>query len=170
MAGSELPVTVGVLFGPRFPHVHQRQPEGALAVHVIMLLGTATVGLSTLLFSMDIIGPTSWMILIGFGLYAAYVPFGCILFDRLIATVNAVGTAGFLIYVTDAFGYLGSVGLMLYKDIWSPDLSCLRIFSRSPATRRHLLYRTLPGITALLLALTTVRKVAETSIALRVGC
>ena len=35
------------------------------------------------------------MILIGFGLYAAYVPFGCILFDRLIATVNAVGTAGF---------------------------------------------------------------------------
>ena len=68
------------------------------------------------------------MILIGFGLYAAYVPFGCILFDRLIATVNAVGTAGFLIYVTDAFGYLGSVGLVLYKDIGSPDLSWLEFF------------------------------------------
>ena len=36
------------------------------------------------------------MILIGFGLYAAYVPFGCILFDRLIATVNAVRQRAFL--------------------------------------------------------------------------
>ena len=170
LAGSELPVTVGVLLVLAFLMFIKDNRKALLAVHVIMLLGTATVGVSTLLFSMDIIGPTSWMILIGFGLYAAYVPFGCILFDRLIATVNAVGTAGFLIYVTDAFGYLGSVGLMLYKDIGSPDLSWLEFFQGRQLRDCHLLYRTLPGITALLLALTTVRKVAETSIALQVGC
>ena len=170
MAGSELPVTVGVLLVLAFLMFIKDNRKALLAVHGIMLLGTATVGISTLLFSMDIIGPTLWMILIGFGLYAAYVPFGCSLFDRLIATVNAVGTAGFLIYVTDAFGYLGSVGLMLYKDIGSPDLSWLEFFKVAS-------YATAFVCTALYLVsllyfwrLTTVRKVAETSIALRVGC
>ena len=93
-----------------------------------MLSGTALVGVSTFAFEQGLIGPATWMIVIGLGLYAAYVPYGCILFDRLIATVGAIGTAGFLIYVTDAFGYLGAVGLMIYKDLGSPDLSWLDFF------------------------------------------
>ena len=128
LAGSELPVTVGVLVILAFLMFIRDNRTALLAVHGIMIVGTAMVGVSTLLFSTGVIGPTAWMILIGLGLYAAYVPFGCILFDRLIATVNAVGTAGFLIYVTDAFGYLGSVGLMIYKDVGSPDLSWLEFF------------------------------------------
>ena len=68
------------------------------------------------------------MILVGTGLYLAYVPYGCVLFDRLIAAVGAVGTAGFLIYVTDAFGYLGSVTLLLYKNFGHADLSWLDFF------------------------------------------
>ncbi len=128
LAGSELPVTVGVLLILAFLMFIRDNRTALLAVHGIMIVGTAMVGVSTLLFSIGVIGPTAWMILIGLGLYAAYVPFGCILFDRLIATVNAVGTAGFLIYVTDAFGYLGSVGLMIYKDVGSPDLSWLEFF------------------------------------------
>ena len=62
------------------------------------------------------------------GLYLAYVPFGGVLFDRLIATLGVAGTAGFLIYVTDAFGYLGSVALLLYKNFGQPDLSWLDFF------------------------------------------
>ena len=69
------------------------------------------------------------MIGVGFGLYLAYVPYGCVLFDRLIAAVGAVGTAGFLIYVTDAFGYLGSVMIMLYKDLGASEISWLSFFT-----------------------------------------
>ncbi|MEC7986982.1 MAG: DUF5690 family protein, partial [Myxococcota bacterium] len=103
--------------------------KALIAVHLIMLFGTALIGVSTALFQAGLIGPAIWMILIGLGLYAAYVPYGCILFDRVIAMVGAVATAGFLIYVTDAFGYLGSVILMLYKDLGSPNLSWLEFFT-----------------------------------------
>ena len=86
------------------------------------------IGISTLLFQLDILNPAYWMIAVGLGMYLAYVPYGCVLFDRLIAAVGAVGTAGFLIYVTDAFGYLGSVSLMLYKDLGQAELSWLDFF------------------------------------------
>ena len=37
--------------------------------------------------------------------------------------------AGFLIYVSDSFGYLGSVGVMLYKNFGTRDLSWLSFFT-----------------------------------------
>ena len=130
-----MPVTLGVLgVLALLMFIHDNR-KALLWVHAIMLGGTALVGLSTLAYQGGMIGPVAWMTLIGLGLYAAYVPFGCILFDRLIATVGAVATAGFLIYVTDAFGYLGSVLLMLYNDLGNPTLSWLEFFiSASYAT------------------------------------
>jgi hypothetical protein len=68
------------------------------------------------------------MISVGLGLYIGYVPFNCVLFDRLIAAVGSVATAGFLIYVADAFGYLGSVGLLLYKNFGHASLSWIEFF------------------------------------------
>ena len=131
LAGSEVPVTIGVLGILAFLMVIKDNRRALLAVHGIMLGGTALVGFSTFAFEAGWIGPKYWMIMIGLGLYAAYVPYGCILFDRLIATVGAIGTAGFLIYVTDAFGYLGAVGLMVYKDLGNPDLSWLDFFLKA---------------------------------------
>ena len=129
LAATEIPVTIAVLTILAFLMFIKDNRKALLAVHLIMLLGTALVGVSTMLFQAGMISPVLWMILIGFGLYAAYVPYGCILFDRLIAMVGAMATAGFLIYVTDAFGYLGSVVLMLYKDFGGPDLSWLEFFT-----------------------------------------
>jgi hypothetical protein len=68
------------------------------------------------------------MIGVGLGVYIAYVPFNCVLFDRLIAAVGSVATAAFLIYVADAFGYLGSVGLLLYKNFGQAKLSWIEFF------------------------------------------
>ncbi|MBT5711703.1 hypothetical protein HOI71_11715, partial [Candidatus Poribacteria bacterium] len=58
-------------------------------------------------------------------------PAGCFLFDRLIGATKYVGTAVFMIYVTDAFGYGASVAVLLYKNFVQPDLewvSFLRVF------------------------------------------
>ncbi len=46
------------------------------------------------------------------------------------AMVGVVGTAGFMVYVADAFGYLGSVGLLFYKNFGHPELSWLSFFIR----------------------------------------
>jgi hypothetical protein len=58
------------------------------------------------------------MQLAGLGLYIGYIPFNCIFFERLIAAFKINGNVGFLIYFADAFGYLGSVLVMLVKEFF----------------------------------------------------
>ena len=128
MTTSELPIAFGVLLVLAFIMVFKDNRTALIVVHGIMAAGTALIGISTLLWQMEIIGPAPWMIAVGLGLYIGYVPYGCVLFDRLIAAVGSVATAGFLIYVTDAFGYLGSVALLLYKNFGHAELSWLDFF------------------------------------------
>lgn len=102
--------------------------KALLAVIALMASGSVLIAVGTLAYQAGLIGPVVWMTVIGAGLYIGYVPYGCILFDRLIAAVGFVGTAGFMIYVTDSFGYLGSVFLLLYKNFGQPNLSWLKFF------------------------------------------
>jgi len=67
----------------------------------------------------------------GAGLYMAYVPFNAMLFDRLIAASGTVGTAGFLIYVADASGYLGSCALLVWRNFGLVQLNWLQVFTAS---------------------------------------
>lgn len=99
--------------------------------HMIVLIGMITVGLSTLAYEHELISAPTWMILIGMGLYFGYIQFNSIFFDRLIATFRYVSTVGFLIYLADSFGYLGSVGVLLFKEFGNAELSWLEFFISS---------------------------------------
>ena len=127
---TELPVSFGVMavFGA-LTFVRNNR-TGFFAAYGIMLFGVVLIGVATLLQMADIIGGISWMVLIGFGAYLAYVPYGSVLFDRLIAFTRAPGTAVFAIYLTDAVGYTGSVFLQLFKDVVTPDMSRLQFFQQ----------------------------------------
>lgn len=97
-------------------------------IHWLMFAGAALIGLSTFAFDQGWIGGLAWMTMVGTGLYLAYVPFGCVLFDRLIAATKVVATSVFMIYVTDAFGYVGSILVVLFKNFGEADLSWLEFF------------------------------------------
>jgi hypothetical protein len=125
---SELPVAFAVLLGLALLYRVGDNRRAFFAVHALMASGTLLVGLATLLFDLGVLPAIPWMILIGIGLYLAYVPYGCVLFDRLIASAGAAGTAVFMIYVTDACGYAGSIGVLLYKLFGQPELSWLEFF------------------------------------------
>lgn len=125
---SELPIAFAVLIALATLMLIKNNKKGLLAIHLIMIAGTAIIGITTFMFQLGMLDPAVWMVSVGLGLYLGYVPYGCVLFDRLIAATGFVGTAGFMIYVTDAFGYLGSVGLMLYKNFGHPNLSWLQFF------------------------------------------
>jgi hypothetical protein len=45
-----------------------------------------------------------------------------------VAVSGRVGTAGFLIYVADSSGYLGSVGVLLWRNFGSASLDWLQFF------------------------------------------
>jgi hypothetical protein len=88
----------------------------------------AMIGLSTVAFEAGALGPAAWMTLVGLGMYLAYVPFGSILFDRLIALLGVEATSVFTIYLADAIGYTGSVGIVLYKHFGQAGISKLDFF------------------------------------------
>jgi hypothetical protein len=84
--------------------------------HYIIITGFLITGITSLLYIGHLITPFWWLALVGLGLYTTYIPFNCIFFERLLATFKYPGTVGFLIYVADSFGYLGSVGVLFSKE------------------------------------------------------
>lgn len=123
---SELPVALGALLAVGSVIAIRRSTLALHAIHGLLVLGAALIGLSTLLFQAGVLSPAAWMISIGLGLYLAYVPFNCVLFDRMLPALGQVGTAGFMIYVADSLGYLGSSVVLLFKNFAQPTLPWLQ--------------------------------------------
>lgn len=65
-----------------------------------------------------LLAPLPFMVLVGLGLYLPYVAVHTTVFERLLAMTRERGTVGFLMYVADAFGYLGYVGVMAGRHLW----------------------------------------------------
>jgi hypothetical protein len=125
---TEIPIAMSVMVVLGLLYLVKNNKRGLLFTYVIMGSGALMVGLGTLMFDGGVIGPQAWMILVGLGLYLGYVPYGCVLFDRMIAALGIVATAVFLIYLSDAVAYGGSVGIVLYKVLGQADISKLQFF------------------------------------------
>lgn len=128
---TEIPIALVVLIAIGcMVFIHDNR-KALMINHVMVLGGFVIIGLAALLFQINWIGPVPLMILAGLGLYLSYVPFNCIFFERLIAASKLPGTVGFVMYLADAFGYLGSVGILLFKEIWTTHLSWLAFYLHS---------------------------------------
>lgn len=125
---AETIVTFGVMGVLALLNLVKDNRRGLMTAFGIMAGGTALLGISTALLEAGLINGFWWMILTGLGSYLAYVPYGSVLFDRLIASTRVVGTAVFAIYLADAIGYTGSVGVQLYKDLAAGSLSRFGFF------------------------------------------
>jgi hypothetical protein len=125
---TEVPITIAILIIMGSIMFIKNNRVALIINHLLILLGMILVGVSSFLFDHQQISAPVWMIMLGLGLYLGYVPFNSILFDRLIATFKYVSTVGFLIYLADAFGYLGSIGVMIYKEFGQASLSWLDFF------------------------------------------
>jgi hypothetical protein len=90
--------------------------------HAVIFLGFLLAGGSSFFFRSGMLDGQVWMQLTGLGLYMAYVPFNCIFFERMIGSFRLMANAGFLMYITDSFGYLGSVLVMLWKEFSTKDI------------------------------------------------
>lgn len=125
---SELPVAAVALAALAAVMAVRDNRRALLVIHGVVAAGFLILGGSTLAFQAHMLSPLAWMILTGAGLYMAYTPFNAMLFDRLIAFSGRVATAGFLIYIADASGYLGSVALLLWRNFGVVDLNWLQFF------------------------------------------
>jgi hypothetical protein len=125
---TERPVAFGVLAVLALLSLIKDNRKGLAATYGMMLFGVASMGVSMWAFDHGMIGGEAWMIATGLGVYLAYVPFGGMLFERIIATTRFAGTAVFAIYLVDALGYTGAVGIQIYRDVFAADESRLEFF------------------------------------------
>ena len=125
---TETLVAFGVMVTMALLNTIKHNRAGLVGAFVVMTAGVLLLGGSTLLFDWGVISGFWWLTLTGFGSYLAYVPYGSLLFDRMMASTKVLGTAVFAIYVADAIGYTGSVGIQLYKDLAQGDMSRLGFF------------------------------------------
>lgn len=97
-------------------------------IHFVVLAGFLLAGISSALFLSGQLSGFLWMQLVGLGLYMGYISFNCIFFERLIAAFKIAGNVGFLIYLVDAYGYLGSTSVMLSKEIIQNKLTWTQFY------------------------------------------
>jgi len=84
--------------------------------NIIIIGGFALAAATTIAYHLHLISPVIWIIGASAGLYFGYVPYNCFYFERMLAAYRVPGNVGFLIYIADAFGYLGTVVVLLVKE------------------------------------------------------
>ncbi|MBD3750045.1 MAG: hypothetical protein IE931_11180 [Sphingobacteriales bacterium] len=100
-------------------------------IHWSIIFGCFIAGLSTLLLHFDIINPVVWMTAVALGLYLGYVPYNAIFFERMIAVFKTRSNVGFIMYIADAMGYLGSISVLLFKEFAQTKISWGNFFKES---------------------------------------
>ena len=98
---------------------------------LIVFVGGLLLFLSTLLFYNQLITAALWMIIVGFSMYLPYIAFHALFFERWIAYFKIKSNIGFLMYVADAAGYLGSTLVLLFKNFNNTNYSWVSFFTFS---------------------------------------
>jgi hypothetical protein len=101
------------------------------AIHMMIIGGCVLIGLATLMFAAGLLSVQTWMVCAGLGLYMGYIPYNAVFFERMLASFHYKGNVGFLIYVADSMGYLGSVSVLLVKELGQPNVSWGSFFETS---------------------------------------
>lgn len=97
-------------------------------------LGIAAGGLGLILATLSAqaagqVAPFPFIVLLGVGLYVPYVAVHTTVFERLIAMTRERGNIGYLMYLADAFGYLGYVAVMATNNFFKPKGNLLELFT-----------------------------------------
>lgn len=126
---TEIPTTIVVLALISSMMLIRNNHRAFVLTHGIIIAGFLMAGICSILFLLHVISPFLWMSFVGLGLYMGYIPFNCILFDRMIATFRHSGNVGFLMYLADSFGYLASVVVILTKTLINGKLPWTAVYS-----------------------------------------
>lgn len=125
---TEMPVALSVMLILSLLSLVRDNKKALTVLFVIMTLGLLLLSGSALLLHSRVISGATFLLLVGLGSYLTFVPFGSMLFERIVAHRRIAGTAVFGIYLADALGYTGSIAVQIYSDFFSNEMSRLGFF------------------------------------------
>ena len=126
---TELPIAVSVLILIASMIYINNNKLAFQISQLIILAGFILCGVSTFLFMQQLISGYVLIVLVGLGLYMGYIPFNCILFDRMIASFKIKGNVGYFMYLVDSFGYLATVFVIIFKGSMGISISWTYFYS-----------------------------------------
>jgi hypothetical protein len=101
---------------------------GFQASLILSGLGFVMMLVAELLFGSGQINFFYLMLFSGLGMSIGYVPFQIALFERFIAAFHIAGNVGFLMYISDSLGYLGSVSILFSKNAGLINIDNVALF------------------------------------------
>ncbi len=125
---TEIPIGLSIILLVALIKWVKSNFKAFMTIHFVAIAGAFIIGGSTLLFDNGMISPYLWTVCIGLGLYVSYIPANSLFFERLIASFHYVSTASFMVTLADFYGYLGSLGVIFYKNFGSGEISYLDFF------------------------------------------
>ena len=75
------------------------------------------------------LSPLVWMFLQSLGVYIAFLSFQTLFFERFVACFNIKGNVGFFIVSIDFIGYLGTVGVLIFKESFVAHLNWIEFYN-----------------------------------------
>lgn len=128
---TEVPISLAILASMSLLILIKDNKRAFQFIHLVVVAGFVLAGGATFLFVKELLSPFWWITFTGLGLYLGYVPFNVVFFERKIAAIRHPANVGFLIYIADSFGYLGSMGIILFKNFGTADISYSVFFINS---------------------------------------
>ena len=125
---SEIPIAICVMISTAVMVLFKNNVTAFKVSLCTIIIGGLMVAASTYGFERGLVSPALWIVLVGLGMYLPYIAFHVMVYERLIAIFRRKANVGFLMYVSDAFGYAGAVAIMLYKNFGAKDLSWVEFF------------------------------------------
>ena len=119
-------VILTVLLGISFIHDHQKVLNTILLLSIVGLLALVMVALNYENLQLE---PLVWLFIQSLGLYVAYLSFQTVFFDRFVACYNIKGNVGFFIATIDFIGYLGTVGVLIFREFAADNLDWIEFYN-----------------------------------------
>lgn len=71
----------------------------------------------------------AWLFVQSLGVYTAFLSFQTLFFERFVACYHIRGNVGFFIVTIDFIGYVGTVGVLVFKELFAGELDWLAFYN-----------------------------------------
>lgn len=125
---SEVPVGVCTAVAYSMLYWVKEDKKAFFAILGVMFLGGGVILIATITQVGGLIDPLSWMIMVGVGLFMAYIPPGAMLYDRFNGATGHPYTSVFMIYLSDVCGYSVTLVVLFYRNFGDANLPYVDFF------------------------------------------
>jgi len=125
---SEIPVGICTAAAYSLLYYIRDDRRGFFAILGVMFLGGAVVLIATVVQVLNLVPALPWMIMVGTGLFMAYIPPGAMLYDRFNGATGMPYTSVFMIYLSDICGYTATLTILFYRNFGSAELPYVQFF------------------------------------------